>query len=193
MLTYPVEFKINPLPDNFWEGESETLYNILLPLFTKAARDSALSSFNNLVASVDIGVSWDVVNSVATIWAEQHTAEVVRSVSRTSMAAFLENFDPWVQSGEPLSALIDALEPFYGQVRAEMVAVTEVTRAYALGNISAWSSTGVVIGFDVMTAEDDLVCPICDGEVSNNPHDMSEDPPPYHVRCRCYLRPVLSE
>lgn len=183
----------DPLDTEFWLKESETLYEILFPIFRLSAVNSARASFVEISGIADIGVSWDVFNTMAVQWAQQHTAQVVAQITDTSMSGFLMHFDEWVQSGEPLPWLIEKLEPFYGEVRAGMVAVTEVTRAYALGNLSVWKNTGMVVGFNVQTAEDDLVCPICTGEEASNPHGLDYEPPPYHVNCRCWLQPVLED
>jgi hypothetical protein len=134
-----------------------------------------------------------VFNQAAIDWAAQNTKQVVAEISKTSMTAFLQHYDDWVKSGDPLDVLIETLTPYYGPVRAEMVAVTEVTRAYAIGNLAVWQRTGMVTGFNVNTAEDDIVCPICGAERENNPHQMDADAPPYHVRCRCWLTPILGD
>jgi len=181
----------DPLDPDFWGEEAGILYNILFPLFRDAAVASALSSYTELAGMVDLGLSWDVVNTAAISWAEQYTEDVVNQISQTSMTAFLNNYEEWVLSGDPISALIETLEPYYGEIRAEMVAITEVTRAYASGNIAAWQLTGMVTGFNVQTAEDDVVCPICEEERDRGVHELTDDPPPYHVRCRCWLTPVL--
>ena len=172
----------DPIPPEFWTNESQTLFEILFPLMSEAAANGAENGLSPF-GSVDLGVSWEAVNNDCIRWAEKYTAEVVSSISQTSMAAFEENFGAWVQSGEPLPALIEALTPFYGSVRAEMVAVTETTRAYASGNILAWQGSGMVDNWNVFNAEDALVCEICADVSSGNPYPMDADPPPYHVNC----------
>jgi len=183
----------DPKSPKFWEDESQKLFKVLFPLFKKSAVDSARRSYNDLAVagSVDLGISWDMFSQVAIDWAEKNTVQIVAQISKTSMVGFLNEFDEWVKSGDPLNVLVDKLSPYYGPVRAEMVAVTEVTRAYALGNLSVWNQVGGVEGFNVFTAEDDIVCSICEDEQSNNPHALDADAPPYHVNCRCYLQPVV--
>lgn len=183
--------KINILPDSFWLSEYELLFRVLFPIFSVTIARAAKLSYDDLAGVAQIGVSWDVVNSMAERWAQQHTAAVVSSVSKTSMAGFLAEFEKWQESGEPLSALVNSLKPYYGEARASMVAVTETTRCYALGNLAAWQATGMVEGFNVVIAEDELVCPICSEKNAGGPYRMDEDAPPYHVNCRCAIRPVL--
>ena len=180
-----------PIQLEFWQDEARIIYKILFPLFLEAATDAARNALSPF-GSIDLGTAWNVVNEKCIQWAEQHTADVVASISKTSMAAFEENFGEWVKSGEPLDALIESLTPFYGSVRAEMVAVTETTRAYASGNILAWQGSGMVDQWNVFNAEDALVCEICADVSSGNPYPMDADAPPYHVNCRCYLQPILN-
>lgn len=179
-----------PDPSNptFWVKESEIMYEILFPMVQQMAVDAALRSYTELAGMVELGLSWEVVNQMAIDWANNYTVQVVSQISKTSMAAFLEKFQPWLLSGEPLPALIEQLAPFYGEIRAEMIAVTEVTRAFAEGNMLFWNSTGMVTGYNFRTARDEKVCPLCDnisGAASRNPHRMddTEDLPPRHVRC----------
>jgi SPP1 gp7 family putative phage head morphogenesis protein len=99
----------------------------------------------------------------------------------------------WIQSGQPIDDLVKQLEPLYGSVRAEMIAVTEATSAFANGNDVAWLESGVVEEFDIETAEDESVCPICNEKKDNGPYKIG-DPngqPSFHTRCRCWKRPIV--
>lgn len=182
-----------PVSNVFWDGQAELLYRILFPVFVRMAKRAARSGIRMLV--VEVGVNWALVNEAVIAWATRYTAEVVAQITRTSMDAFVAEFGSWVRSGQPLDALIDALTPYYGPIRAEMVAVTEVTRAFAQGNILGWKQSGVVDGVRWMTGEDDLVCEICaplEGQVGTLDDGIGGMAPPAHVRCRCYLQPVVN-
>jgi hypothetical protein len=67
----------------------------------------------------------------------------------------------WIDNGETLPQLIERLVPLFGEKRAELIAVTEVTRAFAEGNMVAWRESGVIQKRRWNTANDELVCPIC--------------------------------
>jgi len=182
-----------PVDDAFWSGEAERLYRILFPIFVRMGKRAARNGYAML--QVQAGIDWALVNEAVIAWASQYTALVVSQITTTSMSAFTANFATWYRSGQPLQALIDALSPYYGPVRAEMVAVTEVTRAFAEGNILAWKQSGVVDGVRWMTAQDELVCPIC-APLANREGTLDGgidgQKPPAHVRCRCYLQPVVN-
>jgi len=183
-----------PVSPSFWEKEAEMLYRILFPDFTRMAKQAAKNGAEMLPNAVEGGISWALVNEAAISWASQYTAVVVSQITTTSMVAFSSAFEPWYRSGQPLSELVDTLKPYYGPVRAEMVAVTEVTRAFAEGNILSWKQSGVVDGIRWMTAQDELVCPIC-APLANREGTLDAGVdntiPPAHVRCRCYLQPVV--
>lgn len=185
------ESKQPPMGSRFWDDESQHLFDVLLPVLASAIEVAARESYDDLAGRVELGVSWEIVSQAVPQWAEQHTAEIVAEISKTSMDGFLAEFEKWLQSGEPLDSLILSLEQYYSPVRAEMIAVTETTRAFAEGNINVWKETGFVSGFDVVTARDDVVCPTCIDQYKQNPHKLKADPPPYHVRCRCAVRPVM--
>ena len=98
----------------------------------------------------------------------------------------------WIQSGDPLSALENTLGPIFGTVRAQMIAATEITRIFAEANSKAWSSTGFVNKVQWQTARDERVCPIC-GPKAGQLYDVGDsgNRPPAHIRCRCWLQPVV--
>lgn len=176
----------------FWNREYEILFNILLPVVTDIVVDSAFSAYNSMGGFAEIGVAWEIIHSQAVQWATLHTADVVAQISKTSMDGFLKEFEPWMLSRKPLPELIKALEKYYGPVRAELIAVTETTRAFAQGNLELWRSTGMVKGWEWVTAMDSKVCEICSNEKIAGFHSMDALPPPAHPSCRCGMRPVMT-
>jgi hypothetical protein len=70
----------------------------------------------------------------------------------------------WIETGEELDALTDALTPTFGPKRAEMIASTEVTRAYDEANDLARQRVGL---------------------------PATEFRAPAHTRCRCSTHPRL--
>lgn len=177
----------------FWNEERQALFELLIPLFTDAITDEARLAFEELAGIADIGIAWDIVNEQAIGWANTQTSAVVSQITKTSMTGFITEFEQWVNSGADLPTLIESLGKYYDPVRAEMIAVTETTRAFAVANIQTWRMSSIVTGFDVLTAEDGDVDEVCLSEQSRNPHALDEEPPPYHVRCRCAVRPVVME
>lgn len=113
--------------------------------------------------------NWDLVNQAVLAWVlgsgdgfgHGYVDVVTRAMVMNREAHVRMAMAEWIRNGLPLRALIDALRPMFDGDRAEMVAVTEVTRAFARGNIIAWRESGVVTGMEWATANDERVCPIC--------------------------------
>jgi SPP1 gp7 family putative phage head morphogenesis protein len=75
------------------------------------------------------------------------------------------------------------------QRRAEMLARTEIIRAYAEASLSEyerWGVTGVIVMAEVRTARDDRVCSFC-GTMEGKVYTIAEARGmiPFHVLCRC--------
>lgn len=184
----------NVLGPEFWQAEEAALLAVLLPLITEAGQQAAEGGITLLaeLTGADVAVDWTILNAEAVVWAQTFTEQVVAGITDTNVKAFVDAFGPWLESGEPLPKLIEALEPMYGPVRANAIAVTETTRAFAEGNRLAWREADVTqVRF--RTAFDELVCPICqpfEGQVFDI--EDGEHAPPLHVNCRCFLQPVVN-
>lgn len=193
--------EVKMIDDGFWDGERELLIRILLPLIKAAALAGAHSALGGL----SVGVDWNLINRAVLAWVNRYVVNLAEGITQTSKRFVWSSIAEWIESGEPMSELIKTLTPMFGPVRAEMIGVTEVTRAFAEGNMAAWKESGVVDGVRWMTGEDDLVCEIClplegtvadfggNGFTTETGEDaLGLDSPPAHVRCRCYLQPVVS-
>jgi hypothetical protein len=119
------------------------------------------------------GIDWDLANQAVIDWVlggAPGMGEGYGDIVTTAMVQSREEFirssiAEWIQNGEPLHVLTEQLSrSFFSRDRAEMVAVTEVTRAYAEGNIRAYMASGLV-----------------DREPRERP--ISDT----HTRCRCWL------
>ena len=189
-----------------------------------------------LVQSADLGVSvavdqfdtvgygfdYTLANAEARDWARRYTDDLLAQLNTTNERIVGEAVARWVDNGEPLSSLVDDLIPSFGRQRAELIASTEVTRAYAEANRIAYEQSGVVETLEWRTANDERVCPICGplggiaaenvgteqpklgggGNVQTsvrNPqfqHPTNGNVyglPPSHPRCRCWVVPVIKD
>lgn len=120
-----------------------------------------------------------------------------------------------------MRAIRDRLDKLaFSPARADRIAITEVTRAIASGNLDAWRSTGYVTGKRWDTANDEKVCVVCGrlhGQIVDinrgwtfMPEDLAGPEnaelkralgnvdaitilqPPAHVNCRCRLMPFVN-
>jgi SPP1 gp7 family putative phage head morphogenesis protein len=142
------------------------------------------------------GINWDLANEAAREWAwsyaTQWTAQLVASTRRQMQLEITR----WIDNGEPLSQLIKRLTPLFGEKRAELIATTETTRAFAEGNIRTWREVGIIRKKEWLTSQDERVCPIC-GPLHEKVVELEEEfapgifAPPAHPRCRCSIAPVV--
>jgi SPP1 gp7 family putative phage head morphogenesis protein len=150
------------------------------------------------LATVGFSVDWTLVNVSARDWAARHTAEMISNLDDVTRRGVRQAVTRWIDNGEPLQNLIDDIEPLFGRTRAERIAVTEITNAYASGNRIAYQESGVVQAWEWRTAMDERRCPTCAGLEGFQRFFGSQfapgiSQPPAHVGCRCWAVPVLKE
>ena len=191
---------------SFWNGLSEEFSNALLRIILEvlfAGGESGLTLLPRGIAQV---FDPDAFNTYAIDYLQRYRLETVDMISEYTRESSIKKIDGWIRSGDDMDALEQLLIPEFGADRARRIAVTEVTRIYADGNIGAWKSTGMVGGYRWNTANDERVCPVCgplNGKVAgmggnflawNEVTDagITTKSPPAHVRCRCFLTPIVS-
>lgn len=187
------------LGPEFWELERELLYNQLFPLILDAAH-LGVTDGAALLASGSVDIS--VVNQAAANWAAKHSGELINGIVDSTRRDIGKGIAQWVDDNGTLPELIDWFDTSFrfSASKAEEIAVTEVTRAYAEGNLQSWKNSGVVKGKRWLTAFDDRVCVLCgplhDKRVGlfdafvNEEQGVQYSAPPAHPRCRCALFPV---
>jgi SPP1 gp7 family putative phage head morphogenesis protein len=195
----------------FWRDEVRRLTKILFTSMLASAIKSAKNTLARLLALTGIGVDYTLISEAALTWAKQNSLLVAEKVVDTTRKFVERELQDWIQSGTPIQDLISNLTEsgLFDPVRAKAIAVTEVTNAYAKGNVIVWKASGVVAKKVWMTAQDELVCPECgilDGTDMGLDDDFravdpgkpgaaygSHPTPPAHVNCRCWLQPVVEK
>lgn len=147
--------------------------------------------------SLDMGM-WDLANNAAAEWASRYGYELVRGLLGTTRDWLQVQIAEYVRNSETIGQLIARIREGsgYSATRANMIAVTEVTRAFAAGNLAAWQASGVIEKRRWNTNNDELVCPVCGplaGQVVGLDEEFGDgiDGPPAHPRCRCWITPVV--
>ncbi len=179
----------DPRQPQFWDDEERALWDALNQLIIVTLMDGVGEGVNGLPSNYQVLADWNVVNQSVLEYAKIYRYDLIKKITDTTRNQVQTAITDWMREGSPLEALTARLEPVFGAVRAEMIAVTETTRVFAEGNKMAWDSTGVVNTSKWQTANDDLVCPIC-GPLNDQ---VTEEMPPAHVNCRCWKRPVVDE
>lgn len=186
---------MEPLTSDFWANEAALLYSIVFDIVDEAASLAVINAAQGIIQQLlNVGrpeVDYTLLNAAAHQYAQAHSFNLVSGVTQTSKRALQTALSEWIFSGEPLPALIDKLTPMFGPVRAEMIAVTEITRVYAESNIIGWKEYGIEQQ-RWNTAVDDIVCDICipkHGKLYSL--DDPDGIPPAHVNCRCWNQPYI--
>lgn len=148
-----------------------------------------------------IEVDWNLLAHEARDFARTYIFNMIRNVDETTRSAVQKAVSNWIESGEPLDKLKEALVGvFNDEARAQLIAQTESTRAYAEGSKERYRRADVsMVKWNAVT--DSLVCPVCEAlDGTTAPIDAGFPTkadgvvfPPAHPGCRCWLRPVVED
>lgn len=182
----------------FWKTEADILFGHIFEALKEAIKDG--------LSAGEVGelFSRTMANEQAVAWARQYAATLANQVNATSQRLTFEAIADWMERpGATIGELAEAIKDkmTVNASRANTIAITEVTRAYAEGNRIAYTNSGVE-KWRWRTNRDDLTCEICgplNGKVKqigeafgvfNNQPFMQ---PPAHPNCRCWVTPVVDE
>ena len=174
------------------EEMAEAFRAVLQPNLAQTATDEGLR------LGVEIGVQFDpaVVNAAAVEWAKTYSYGLVKDITDHTMDVISRATESFIGTpGKTVGQLRDALNtnlgPAFGPVRAQLIAVTETTRAFSAATMHyqrMLSDSGISMLKRWNTAADELVCPLCfplNGLLETKWDSDSIEGPPRHVNCRC--------
>jgi hypothetical protein len=172
------------LPADFWDEEAKTLVKALSPF----GRTVYLDAARQLLKEAPIQIDWDVINERAVDWSQTYTFELVKGLNETTRETVQRAIGDFFEQGMTRADLEEQLVGVFGPVRAEMIAVTEVTRAASKGEqelAKQLAEAGIEMTPIWQTNADELVCELC-GPKHDKP--ITDDMfPPEHPRCRCWV------
>ena len=175
--------RLENVPSDYWNSGWRTIQKDVEPVLL----DIYLSQAEGLMNEVGIGVNWDQINATASQWAKRHTEQVLADLFRKRYDHLNETIPRFYEEGWNLGQLQDDLEKWYSPVRAEMIAVTETTRAAVEGERAMVAELEAIAGKRMVpiwkTMKDERVCPICGPR--HNKEVVDGKFPPIHPRCRC--------
>ena len=192
----------NNIPIEYWENGGKQIRDAVEPLLQKIYLSQAEIFMNQLT----IGIDWGLANTGAITWARDYTFELVTGLTETTRNGISTAIQGFFEQPTTLQQLIDKLDPYFGPVRAEMIAITEVTRAASNGESQVIKqiierNPGMEAVSRWITYKDDRVCTIClplhnvettehvDGiAIWEHPELDDTFTQPAHPRCRCYKR-----
>lgn len=120
--------------------------------------------------------TWELLNRDVDEWVNTYYTDPglldvgsVPNLNNTARQEVADAFLRWTRGGRDLApgadgglpVLIQQLEPTFGPMRARRIAVTETTRIFVEGNRSVNDANEVIVGYQVLTAADERVCPTC--------------------------------
>lgn len=145
-------------------------------------------------AALGVGVDWSQVHERAAEWARQYVPQLTGNINRTSMRQVQRATVDFYEQGISLRDMRNRLAKTFGPVRADAIAITEVTRADSAGSQQyRWEleALGLRTRQIIQTAEDEKVCPVCGPKSDKDVEEVGH--PPFHVRCRCWERTLVIE
>jgi hypothetical protein len=157
------------LPSDFWAKEEEYLTGVLLLLLEEISLDGVQLQAAELLDDAQLGFDDTSAGARAAAWARRHAGELVKQIADTSRTAIGEAVASWIETpGATMQDLTDSLQRILGSnvARAQRIAVTETTRAYAEGADEARRAAGL---------------------------PATQFKPPLHVSCRCWDSPTQLE
>lgn len=171
-----------------WEALMVELRAAVTPALAATATQQAAVYAAGLNIPLDIAK----INVAAWTWANGYSYELIKGITATTQQVVSQAVAQFVGTpGMTIGDVIGMLETAFGPVRAQMIAVTETTRAYSHAN----RITQVLLremGVETVrvwrTSADEKVCDICgplEGKAEDDWGDLV-DGPPGHVNCRCW-------
>lgn len=168
-----------------WAEEERILFDLLQQELIEAAQmgGQALAEQLRRYGGVNIGVDWNTINEAGRDWIMAYGAELAKQITattqeqvRNAIASF--HATPGMTRGQLEQLIMEGPDGIPDLVsrgriipaarRAEMIAVTEVTRSYSGGEVATMQALDVA-----------QVAP--------------EQQPPAHVGCRCDISPFTRE
>lgn len=191
--------------ERFWQRSNDDIVGTLTRLFERAAQGGV-----ELFATQNaIGFDTTLANTAAAAWARQHAGKLITDLTKTTQESLRQALETFVTTpGYTIGDVMASLDKrLFDERRARMVAVTEITSAYAEGNQAAAEQLQkelprAKIVKQWYTNVDDLVCDICkplDGLIVRSakdfkaPGDISVFNPPAHPNCRCWTQQYVEK
>lgn len=182
---------IDNIPAEYWQEQSAAFRTALQPHLEEIAAVSA----EQMAGSTPVGVEPVDVSTAISEGLRDHVTQLTTGITNTTRNGIARKLLALAEAVLALPIVARALRPIFGPSRAELIAVTETTRAAVQGEqiiIDKLSEQGQRF-IDVWhTANDERVCPICEplhGVKRNEQGSFGDGytSPPAHPRCRCWI------
>ena len=193
---------VGNLSEEFWDSAGAELIAAIQPILIETQIEQAREILDDNPA---IGVNWTAVNQNAIDWARKYTFDLVKGINATSRDLLQTSVSSYFEQQMTIGQLEGMLTSTFGPVRAEIISVTEITRAASQGEqvvLDQLHEQGIEMEATWETNDDELVCDICGPLDGINTDEFDSDgqpqwgdlgPPPAHPRCRCWFNIGFAE
>ena len=180
-----------------WSELGDELVPHLLDL-TEDGVNQALQQIGH-VGDRDLSGLGDEVHKSAVEWANEHAAELVTELDKSTRDAMRGSLADSIQAGQSVQEITKQLQAdnAFSKSRAEMIARTETARADIAGNMIGYAKSGMVSGTEWLLGPD--ACDDCQANADagviplGDAYPSGDTCPPLHPRCVCDVSPVISE
>lgn len=174
------------LTDEWWNTQAGKMLASLRPEIEKMMHVAA-----ETMIDAGVGVDWSLVAVRAAEYASGYSFKLIKDITDQTRKIMQNAINDFVRTPGMTRADLEAqIAPWFGEVRASRIAVTEVTRAFAEGEKLA-AQEAKDVGLNLVpvwhTREDELVCPICADLDMKSGDDLAGKDCPAHPNCRCWL------
>jgi hypothetical protein len=153
-------------------------------------QDVYVAAAEQFMDATSYAMADDVLRASARAWANQASQHLVTQMNETSRRQVTDAVDKFFSQSMNNRELRNNLERIFSPRRAELAAITEVTRAAAEGAervANELRQHGVRLVAVWETLVDERVCPICGPRHGTKQGDGWMFLPPAHPKCRCFV------
>lgn len=196
---------------NFWSTEYDLMVEEVGPLVSMSLLAGIEGGARDLPDELSTLVNYDQLSEEALAFMALYDQNTLGGINDSTRRRVMKEISLWIPTDRGMKDLMRRLDfHTYPNHRARTIAVTEVTRLFAYGNMLTWNATPYVTGKRWQTARDERVCRICgplhdqvveidapyaglqySGDTITGFFDI--DMPPAHPNCRCWLLPFVDE
>ena len=182
---------LSKVPNEYWRTGWKLIAKHVEPFLVEYFIQEAMEAMDEVNITLDLAV----INTDAVEWARRNSEKWLQDAFGKTYEGVSALVPQAYEEGWTTKELAKALERYYSPVRAEMIAVTELTRAQVEGEKAMERRYFEMFGEHLVpiwkTANDDRVCDICNPKPPNAPRNempiIDDFYPPAHPRCRCRL------
>lgn len=190
------------------DAEVKATIDLFTPLMANLFEAEGQAAYDALGIEDDFVITPEIKKFI-----ERNTKKLAGSMTDTTSTEIRKIIVEGIEAGEGIDELTSRIDDYagFGDARAQMIAITEVSRGQNQAELKAWEESGVVASVVWYTAEDERVDDQCAdlhgkeidlgddflsvsemGSMGIQNYNGAIDGPPLHPSCRCVLLPVVN-